>query len=797
MKYRLNCFFIFTFITLSASYAKSFKVDNIAQYKEKVKTVVPGDTIVLANGVWNDAQLILKAKGEDGNYIYLRAETPGKVIFEGASCLRLSGEWLHISGLIFKNGHTPRGAVIEFKTGSKDYAYNCVLSGCVIDKYNQASKDSADHWVDIYGKKNTIEYCYFGGKTNEGTTLVVWPNDSNSINNGHLIYRNYFGPRPRLGSNGGESIRIGTSQVCMNSSKTIVDGNYFEHCNGEVEIISNKSCDNKFVNNTFFECEGSLVLRHGNRAIVSGNWFIGNDKKNTGGVRVINEGHQIYNNFFYKLKGDEFRSALAIMNAIPDSPLNGYAPVKNVVITNNTYYCCALPWAFCIGIGERNRIITPESTLILNNLVYCPSEPQLVKSYDKTDGIMLDNNLMIGSNGILNGNGNVAGEFLNGKIWNLDFVYSNIKAKKLPFVKYDILGQLRGEAVIGAFQNKGEKTDIELATAKNCGPEWYKYSLIKESQKVKLQGEIINVAAGSNLLYQAIKKANNGDILELEAGEHLIDRKMTINKNITIRAASAANTKPVIKLNANRANDCIFELETNACLRIKGIDITGNSKTEFSAKYAFTTSKNAASGYSLFIDNCEISDFNVEGGAIYKAYRGTIADSIKISNSVLRNSYRGFSLGDEKDNIGKYSAENVLFENTIFNKFTQYIIDYYRGGNDESTLGGLLSINHCVFNEVANAEKQTILKLTGIVNVSINNSIFNNSSAKTLVRLSGTKNSISNCCINNCVSPKIENEAKSQNLMLINPQFEKKSFVLSKKATLIKKGTDGENIGLR
>jgi len=66
---------------------------------------------------------------------------------------------------------------------------------------------------------------------------VVWPNDSNSINNNHLIYRNYFGARPRLGSNGGETIRIGTSQVCTNSSATIVEGNYFEHCNGEVELF--------------------------------------------------------------------------------------------------------------------------------------------------------------------------------------------------------------------------------------------------------------------------------------------------------------------------------------------------------------------------------------------------------------------------------------------------------------------------------------------------------------------------------------------------------------------------------
>ena len=228
----------------------------------------------------------------------------------------------------------------------------------------------------------------------------------------------------------------------MNSSGTIVDGNYFERCNGETEIISNKSCNNIFVNNTFFESEGSLVLRHGDRGIVAGNWFIGNEKINTGGVRVINEGHLIYNNFFYKLRGDDFRSALAVMNAIPDSPLNGYMPVKNVIIANNTYYDCSTPWAFGVGLGERNRIIKPEGTLLLNNLVYSPNEAELIKFYDQTDGVSFDNNLLIGNKGVSTQKGTIQGDVLKSKVGDFEIVYSNIKAKKLPFVKYDILRQI-------------------------------------------------------------------------------------------------------------------------------------------------------------------------------------------------------------------------------------------------------------------------------------------------------------------------------------------------------------------
>ena len=796
MKKKTNILLFFTFVLCVSAFAATHKVNNVNEYKEKVKTLLAGDTIVLANGVWNDAQLVFKGNGEAGKQISLMAETPGKVILQGKSCLNLSGNWLNVSGLVFKNGYSPKEVVIDFRTSSKEYAYNSIVSNCVIDKFNQPVKDSADHWVCLWGKKNRVEYCYLGGKNNIGTTLVVWPNDSNSINNGHLIYRNYFGARPRLGANGGESIRIGTSQVCHLSSGTIVDGNYFEHCNGEVEVISNKSCDNILVNNTFYECEGSLVLRHGNNATVAGNWFIGNGKPFTGGVRVINEGHKIYNNFFYKLAGEDFRSGLTIMNAIPDSPPNGYAPVRNVIFANNTFYDCAFPWAFGVGFGERNRTVKPESTLLLNNLLYCPNTKDLAKFYDQTDGIRFDNNIMINSAGNSTDKGAVTGDAVKTTVNGYETVYSTLKAKKLPFVKYDILGQLRGEAVVGAFQNNGEKPVLEYASSKNCGPVWYKTSAENAEKKPMPIGKTIAVAPGTDALTQALKKAGNGDILVLSAGEHIITNKLAINKSITLKSADA-NMKPVIKLQSARENNSFFEIGANARFSIDGIAINGDSKAAFPAKYIFVSGKEGAVNYSLHLNNCEIYDVKVASGAIFKAYKTSYADTIMIKNSILRDAYRGISLADEKDDIGKYNAETVIFENTVFSNIDQFALDYYRGGNDESTLGGLLKIDHCVFDNVGIDEKQTILKLSRIVNVAISNSIFVNSMAKTSVRLYGSKNSISNCCFSACADPKAENGAVISKLNNESVKFEKKSFNLAKKSKLIGLATDSGNIGLK
>jgi poly(beta-D-mannuronate) lyase len=778
------------------SYAISYKARNFDEYKLLIKKLTPGDSLILANGVWKNAEFSFKANGEADKYIYLVAETPGQVSLEGKSRLQLSGKYLYVSGLKFSNGSTPKNAVIEFRTSATEYAYHSIISNCLIDRYNQPTKDSADHWVSLYGKKNTVEYCYFGGKNNQGTTLVVWPNDSNSTNNGHLIYRNYFGPRPRLGANGGETMRIGTSQVCHLNSGTIVDGNYFEHCNGEVEIISNKSGDNKFVNNTFFECEGSLVLRHGNNALVSGNWFIGNGKINTGGVRIINEGHKIFNNYFYRLAGDEFRSGIAVMNAIPNSPANGYAPVRNVIIANNTFYDCAYPWAFGVGFGERNRIVRPENTLLLNNLLYCPNTKELIRDYDPSDGIKYDNNVMINNSGNLKTAGSVEAQVLNGKVFGIDMVYTQQKARKLPFVKYDILGQVRSDAVIGAFQNTDVTPALEIATANNCGPEWYHPKSTIELQKVKPTGKTILVEPGADNLTKAVKKASSGDILLLQEGDYSIGNKIVINKNLTIKSDSKGK-KPIIKLKSERNNNSFFEMNGSARLQLDGVELNGDSKAAFPAKYAFMTSKEGAFGYSLFVNNCEIYDINTDGGAIFKAYKGSMADSIKISGSVMRDSYRGISLSDEKDDTGKYNAENVVLENSVFSNITQYAVDFYRGGNDESTLGGSLSIDHCVFDFTGDNEKQDILKLTGIVSVKITNSIFSNSTAKMSVKLSGLKNIMSNCNFYNCARPKCEKGATATALFFENPAFEKKSYLLSKKSKLHGQATDGGNIGLR
>jgi poly(beta-D-mannuronate) lyase len=140
----------------------------------------------------------------------------------------------------------------------------------------------------------------------------------------------------------------------------------FEHCDGELEIISNKSCRNTLRYNTFFESQGTLTLRHGNDAKVYGNVFIGNQLKNTGGIRIIGERHVVSNNHFQGLKGTGVSAAISIMDGVKDSPLVGYYQVKQAKVLNNTVIDCEE--AFSLGTGKNeNRNLPPQQCVIAAN----------------------------------------------------------------------------------------------------------------------------------------------------------------------------------------------------------------------------------------------------------------------------------------------------------------------------------------------------------------------------------------------------------------------------------------------
>lgn len=355
----------------SQSAAAELLCATVAQFDAAVRAARPGDAILLREGTWTDADLRFEAEGTATQPITLRAATPGRVVLTGASRLRIGGSHLVVDGLRFERCVGPRPYdVIEFRAGSSPrtgVARHCRLTHTAVVDCNPPSRDTNTRWVSLYGSDNRVDHCYFAGKTNVGATLVVWL--AGEVVR-HRIDRNHFGPRPPLGINGGESIRIGDSRTSGTEAQCVVEENLFTACDGEVEIISNKSCGNTYRANTFVESAGTLTLRHGHRNLVIGNFFLGRGKAMTGGIRVINEDQRVFNNYLADLRGEGTYAALCLMNGIPNGPPEGYDQVRRAVIAFNTIVDCRA--GIVLGYQSPTRheaTAAPHDVTFANNLV--------------------------------------------------------------------------------------------------------------------------------------------------------------------------------------------------------------------------------------------------------------------------------------------------------------------------------------------------------------------------------------------------------------------------------------------
>ncbi|BFM08499.1 hypothetical protein GCM10025791_24530 [Halioxenophilus aromaticivorans] len=99
----------------SSAYAAEYLVKTPAEYQGLSSKLVAGDTVILSDGKWHDFEILLEGNGTPDKPITLRAQTNGNVVLTGQSNLRLAGEYLVVSGLVFRDGHTPSGAVISFR----------------------------------------------------------------------------------------------------------------------------------------------------------------------------------------------------------------------------------------------------------------------------------------------------------------------------------------------------------------------------------------------------------------------------------------------------------------------------------------------------------------------------------------------------------------------------------------------------------------------------------------------------------------------------------------------------------
>jgi poly(beta-D-mannuronate) lyase len=740
-KYSLiSCLFLIIFSCQKTT--SPILVSNVIELENAIKAAKAGDDIVLKNGIYKDVEIKFVGEGTKDHPISLRAETPGEVFIEGVSNLEISGNFLNVSGLFFRNGHSPSENVIAFRTSKSNVANNSSVTNCVILDFNNLERDQDNLWVQFYGKHNTLAHCYIAGKTNGGPTVRVDLKGNQSIRNYHQIVNNHFGPRPRKGGARGETIQLGSSYTSMSPSNTTIANNLFEECNGEVEIISSKTNFNLIKNNVFYKSEGSVVTRHGNYVTIDGNYFIGDGaNENYGGIRIINTGHWVVNNLFYKLKGKNFRSPLAVMNGIPKSPLNRYNQVTDVVVAYNTYVDSNSPWQFGVGTNIAQAAVLPKSeirsarplrTEVVNNVIYnSVGDPNPIIEHDKADGVTFKSNI-ISNNGVevANSHGLIFKELTLTAIGkNLSVPTSDFDDVKIyngfdfESITNDLLGESREKSnKIGAILN-AKNLNLDLLDKSKYGATWFSNEVATKATKTH------TVSSASELIAK-LSEAENGDIISLNEGAYQISKPLVINKKITIESKSNAE----IFYNG-AANTPAFELHPYGKLSVKNIKLKGNA-----SNYAFASLKeNMFNHFGLEVTDSEISNFNYA----LRVYKQSFSEAITFTNTSISNCENGIELSEETNDRGDYNTEYLTIDGCNFNQVKQNVVDYYRGGYDESTIGGNLLITNSTFTNCGAKEKnKRLLNHNGIVNVNINNNTFTNNKVKFVSILWGAKNNV-------------------------------------------------------
>ncbi len=310
-------------IVCEKAWCAAVMVDNQELFKQALTSAEPGTEIVIRDGQYKDWWVQSGCSGTEDKPIIIRAENPGKAIFAGNTMFALSGSYVVLDSLHFDECVVTNGTV-RLEGASYCKVVSCVFVNCTGKKHEQVLViwKNASH--------NVIEKCVFDHNAAKAISIrIADPAQTNGAPQHNIIDSNLFKDVPSLGDNGRETIQIGYDPMKYGQVKsyTVVENNLFLRCNGESEIISNKSSNNQINNNMFIDCYGELVLRGGSYVTVSGNTFM----RCKGGIRISGTHHIVKKNLIAYPQ----ESGIRIMHGTGDDEAAFYRTVTDCQITDN------------------------------------------------------------------------------------------------------------------------------------------------------------------------------------------------------------------------------------------------------------------------------------------------------------------------------------------------------------------------------------------------------------------------------------------------------------------------------
>jgi len=327
-------------------------VDNQSSFDSALSTIKSGDSIILKNGRWKDVTIKIKKGGEEKTPLLIKAETPGHVIFCGK-----------------------------------------IINSAVID-FNPPDFKTRYYWVYFKGNSNTVDSCYFKGKSN-GQPLIG--NDQNDSRH-NTVSNSYFKDIPYVANeNGREIFRIWgygrSEEMGDDGARFSIIKNVFDHADGEgVEIISMKSNRNIVSDNLILSSRGGIVCRAGNFNVIKNNVILGNGVKGATGIRVSGRNHSVTGNYISNCDngitvqcGEYIEKDLTgsydpiLREETPLGRVPRYGPVRKLLVSNNVIVKCKR-FALEIGGSYKSRwpinqmIMLPEDSSFENNRIIAINE---------------------------------------------------------------------------------------------------------------------------------------------------------------------------------------------------------------------------------------------------------------------------------------------------------------------------------------------------------------------------------------------------------------------------------------
>ena len=270
------------------SRAREIFVADVEALVEAVREAVPGDTILLEAGVYEDCSLEIDVVGTETKPLVIRGADRESTVIGGQTRWELSGEYIQIENLRFR-GLEDRGEKESSGLVIVEASF-CRITNCVFEE-NEALPLIT---VSRSGVHNRIDQNRFS--RNPTVHLYIDPNRTTGE---YPLYtridHNTFSDVPMIPKgNGREIMKIGRSPYTYGDGKAFarIEFNTFTRCDGEPEIISNKCSANVFRGNRFIDCEGELVMRGGHDCVIMGNTF----ENCTGGIRLSGSRHLVLNN---------------------------------------------------------------------------------------------------------------------------------------------------------------------------------------------------------------------------------------------------------------------------------------------------------------------------------------------------------------------------------------------------------------------------------------------------------------------------------------------------------------------